>query len=274
LVVGTSTGGIIALGLGAGLTSRDIVDFYAQHGNRIFSRGPGWGVLNLFRPRYDLRRLYSELESVFGKKTLADSRVPLVVPSFDLTRDTVYLFKTPHHPRLQRDWRERLVDVAIATSAAPTYFRPFSLRGLRLVDGGVWANNPVVVGLAEAVSMFRVELSAIRVLSLGTTMEMRSSTRRLESGGLWAWRRDAIAVILAGQSVGAQTEAVHLLGESAVLRLQPRVPAGLFKLDRVDPQALIGRAHAESREIAPAVKARFLDHTPPAYRPMYGPANP
>jgi len=97
--------------------------------------------------------------------------VPLVVPSYNLGENAVYLFKTPHHVRLRRDFRVTMWAVAMATSAAPTYFPAFRLPTdhVRLVDGGVWANNPAMVGVTEAVSMFGCALDEIRVLSVGTT---------------------------------------------------------------------------------------------------------
>jgi hypothetical protein len=61
------------------------------------------------------------------------------VPSFEGDHGEVYIFKTPHHPDFKTDWRETMVKVALATSAAPTYYRPFRDAGYIFVDGGVWA---------------------------------------------------------------------------------------------------------------------------------------
>src|SRR5262249_56292833 len=126
------------------------------------------------------------LRGAFGDRLLGESLVPLVIPAFDLGENDVYLFKTPHHERLKRDWRVPMWQVAMATSAAPTYFPAFCLPGdgVRLVDGGVWANNPAMVGVAEAVSMFGQPLDTIRVLSIGTTSDTRTRGRGLDRGGL------------------------------------------------------------------------------------------
>ena len=74
-----------------------------------------------------------------------------------MTRNDVYLLKTPHHPRLRRDWRVPMWEVARSTAAAPTYLPAHVLSEDRtvLVDGGVWANNPSLVGTVEAVSLLR-----------------------------------------------------------------------------------------------------------------------
>jgi hypothetical protein len=99
--------------------------------------------------------------------------VRLVIPSYSLTSDTVYLFKTPHHPRLKRDWRVPMANVAMATSAAPIYFPASEFEHQRLVDGGLWANNP--------------------------TMDLRQRRRGLDRGGLLQWARNGTDVLLRGQ---------------------------------------------------------------------------
>ena len=90
----------------------------------------------------------------------------LVIPAWDVQRGAVHIFKTPHHMRLARDWRIPMVDIAMATSAAPLYFPAARVDGHRLIDGGVWANNPSVVAIAEAVSM------------LGCTAELHPGAQR------------------------------------------------------------------------------------------------
>ena len=123
LIVGTSTGGIIALGLGAGLSAADIRDFYLERGPRIFR---GRRILRRARhwatAKYDPRRLRAELEEVFGDKRIGESKTRLVIPSMDVNSGRVRLWKTAHNVRLVQDYRQRMVDAAMATSAAPTFF--------------------------------------------------------------------------------------------------------------------------------------------------------
>lgn len=212
---------------------------------------------------------------MFGDQLLGESRVPLVIPSFDLGENTVHLFKTPHHERLKRDWRVPLWQVAMATSAAPTYFPAFCLPGdgVRLVDGGVWCNNPVMVGVAEAVSMFAQPLDTIRVLSIGTTSDTRTRRRGLDHGGLLQWFRSpkVTDVLLRGQSIGAFTQVLHLLGPDRAYRLDPPAPGGLARLDQADARDLKAKAAHHSRVFCPTFEAMFADHTPFPYRPLHGP---
>ena len=108
--------------------------------------------------------------------------------------------------------------------------------------------------------MLGVPLEAIRVASLGTTDEIKGRSPSLDRGGKWHWRRDALSVILRGQAIGAYTQTVHLLGKGKVLRIDPRVPEGLFALDRPKEKELLAKAAHESRHYSPTFKGMFTDH--------------
>jgi hypothetical protein len=81
-------------------------------------------------------------------------------------------------------------------------------------------------------------------------------------------RNSAVDVILRGQSCGAYTQAVHLLGPEDVVRLDPVIPPNLLRLDRVDADDVLGWAASESRKLSPIIRARFLDHRPSVYTPL------
>jgi len=270
LIAGTSTGGIIALGLGLGLTPREILQFYTDHGPQIFrDRSRLRGIRQLMRAKYAAEPLRTALTQVLGERTFGESTTRLLITSYNIGADDVYLFRTPHLPTLKRDWRERAVDVAMATAAAPTYLPGMALGGARLVDGGVWANNPAMVALTEAVGPLRVPLDHIRVFSLGTTTDRPHRSRRLDRGGLLPWARDVVEVLMRAQSESAAKQIRHFLGTDNVLRLNPTVPTGALALDKVDADALIGLAGHESRAASPVFTRCFADHTAPAYVPHY-----
>ena len=273
LVVGTSTGGIIALGLGAGLRPREILEFYLSTRHAIFPNPRLRRVRQLFRAKYRPDGLEAALRGVFGEQLLWESRTPLVIPSYDIGENDVYVFKTPHHARLKRDYRVPMWAVAMATASAPTYFPAFRLPGdeVRLVDGGVWASNPATVGVTEAVSMFNTPLASIRLLSLGTTSVHASRARRLDDAGLLRWVRspNVIDVLLRGQSLGSYTQVQHLLGKENAYRLDPIAPASLARMDSGDARGLIGKASHHSRQFMPLFEEMFCSHTARAYEPMY-----
>lgn len=203
------------------------------------------------------------LESAFGEQRLGDSPMRLAIPAFDLASNDVYLFRTPHASRLRRDHSEFLVDVALATTAAPAYFPAHQMRGLRLVDGGVWANNPTMVAVVEALATCGAVADEIRVLNVGTTTEVKQRHRRLDAGGLFSWRKDAVDVVLRGQTL-VSTNQAGLLLEHPIVRLDVPVPAGHHRLDKVDAEDLMGKAEAASRHISPKLE-KFFTHVAPPY---------
>lgn len=270
LIIGTSTGGIIALGLGAGMKPKEIVKFYVKEGPNIFPETIFSKIKQLFLNKYDSSPLEAALRKCFGDKILGESQKRLVIPSYNIGEDDVYLFKTSHHERLKRDYKVPIWKVALATSAAPTFFPScLKLDHIRLVDGGVWANNPTMVGVVEAISMLDVPLSAIRVLSLGTTNAVKGRPNKLDRGGLWQWKTEVVDVIMRGQSIGAFTQAQHLLGRDKVVRMDPKVPDGLFTLDKLSEEELLGKAAHESRHFSPTFKQMFADHIAPEFKPIH-----
>jgi patatin-like phospholipase/acyl hydrolase len=265
LIVGTSTGGLVALGLGAGLRPAEIVDFYTSRGPEIFGAGRWFG--QLWRSKHSAERLRSALVEVFGDSRLGSSTKRLVIPSYSLDSNDVYVFKTPHHPRLRRDHKERMVDVAMATTAAPLFLPVFRLGNNRLIDGGVWANNPTLVAVAEAKSMLDVPLDAMRILSMGTTDDCVDLGDKLNRGGLIQWARPASSVLLRGQAIGSFHAAEHLVGAENVTRIDSPVPAGLFKLDRTNETRIRGLAEDVARTASPAIE-RFTTQIATPYVPM------
>jgi len=272
LIAGTSAGGIVALGLGAGLPPSELVTHYEELVQTVFPRArrrPWRRIRQWTAPLYDAASLRAVLTEVLGARNLADSSKRLVVPAWDVARGSVHVFKTPHHERLKRDWRVPMVDVAMATSAAPTFFPAARVDGHRLVDGGVWANNPSVVAVAEAVSMLGVPLSAIRVLNVGTTESVSHHPKRRDGGGFIQWARSFAPMLVEAASRGGQGTAEHLIGREHFQRFDALVPGGLYELDSVDADDIAGLAASVSRELSPTYTALFDGHRAPDYSPLF-----
>ena len=264
LISGTSTGGLIALALAAGRSPQEILDFYLELGPKIFPRSSLRRISRLVRP-YDPAPLREAVEEVLGAKTLGDSPVRLTIPAFDLTSDDVYVFRTPHLPKLRRDHRERMADVALATTAAPTYLPAHRIDGLRLVDGGVWANNPTMVAVVEALGSLRRSPQSVHVMSVGTTTPIVARNNRLDRGGVLRWARDIVDISFRGQALSGTNHASLLLPKGHVHRLDVPVPKGLHGLDRVDAQNLIGNAMSASRKASSSLD-EFFTHAAPPYQ--------
>lgn len=233
LVTGTSTGGIIALALGLGIHPREIARLYIERGQEIFPPYPNtlhgrWAhLVDWFRKwafyRYDRTALEKLLGEFFGDHKLGDSKLRLCIPSAEGRHGDVYIFKTPHHPDYKKDLNESMVNVACATAAAPTYFRPHDANGYRFLDGGVWANNPIMVGLVDALACYNVERHAVRILSLGCGEDAYTvSDLKTKFGGLVAWH-DIMYAAMKFQSQNAMGQAGLLVGAERIERISPDV---------------------------------------------------
>jgi uncharacterized protein len=272
LVAGTSTGGIIAVALGLGLTPRQILEFYLEEGSAIFADCLRMGRLRqLFAAKFSPVALASALKRRFGDKRFGDSAKRLVIPAYNLGEDDVYIFRTPHAERLKRDYKLLAWKVALSTSAAPTYF-PCSreVDSLRLIDGGVWANNPSVVAIIEAQGTLNVSLSSMRLLSIGACEPVVNRGGTLDRGGFWQWRRASVDVIIRGQTLGAVNQSRFLLGERNFLRINPTVPDDVLTLDGVGrTQDLIAKAAHVSRQEMPTIERMFAGYTALQFTPLH-----
>lgn len=263
LIVGTSTGGIIALGLGLGLSAKDVLGFYETRGPEIFAGGKWTRKLRqLGAAKYDPAPLEAALRDVFGNRLLGESQRRLVVPSLNLETGEVHVYKTSHHSRFVMDYKIPAVEVALATAAAPTYFPTYrSSAGLPLVDGGMWANNPVGPAVVEAIGVLQWTADELRVLSLGCTTEPLNAkagrTRRL---GLNYWATKLVDVFMAGQSSASLGTAQLLAGHKNVVRISPFVANRRFALDATkEIQALRGLGYSEARKAAPLLDVFFTE---------------
>jgi len=237
LICGTSTGAIIALALGLGLPPEEVLRLYTELGSKVF-KGDGFRTraINFFQRKYDSAPLRNALTKAFGARKLGDSKVRLVVPSFNLQTCEVHLYKTYHHQRFSSDHKTDMVNVALASAAAPTYFPVHrSSDGTSLIDGGMWANNPIAVAAVEAIAVLGWNPSETHILSIGCTQPALdvSGGSRFWSGKLY-WANKISEIFLAGQSSGAIAMARWLLSASNVYRVTETVAAEAFSLDGVD----------------------------------------
>lgn len=290
LIVGTSTGGIIAIGLGLGLTAGEILAFYEIDGPRIFDQveldKPS--LLDRFLSRlnrhyrtarqfvsskYNADALRSALGSAFGDRVLGESITRLVVPAFDCRRREIHVFKTSHHERYVIDWKERAVDVALATAAAPTYFPSHRMEtGIALLDGGIWANNPAGLAAVEAVGVLEWSREKLYILSLGCSEEVFPIPEVAGHAGMALKSTD---IFLLGQSRGAIGAAKLLTRHSDTnkrfYRYNEVVPHGTFALDSVKQIATLkGIGASLGRQALPEISSVFLDEPCESFVPFHG----
>ena len=265
LIVGTSTGGIIALSLGLGLSAKEILMFYEEHGPLIFRGNRLLRWLRWFGfSKYSSAPLKEALEACFGDKKLGDSKKRLVIPSLNLENGEVHIYKTAHHSRLERDYKERVVDVALATASAPTYFPTHrSVAGIPLMDGGMWANNPVGMSVVEAITLLDWPRNSLKVLSLGCTAAPLNVNwgRNVPLGSLY-WAPKFVDVFMHAQSHASLGTAKLLAEHENVIRIDPLVDRRKFSLDKTSGiNSLKGYGASEARKALPEIRKVFLgDH--------------
>lgn len=180
LFAGTSTGSIIALALASGKSPAEIRELYERFGHNIFHSSLVDNLRDLgfaLGAKYSNEPLKRILKSYFGDDHLYDLKKRVLITSFDLDcepteEDKPRMWKAKffhNYPGVDSDSRQRIVNVAMRSSAAPFYFP--SYQGY--VDGFVVANNPSMCALAQALDTAEVDLKNIVLLSVGTGLNPR-----------------------------------------------------------------------------------------------------
>lgn len=315
LIVGTSTGGIIACALAAGIPLSDVVDLYRKHGAAIFRRplpGKLLGVPgdHLSRPTALTKgeaALRTALKDVLGETTVRDiydqRGIALAITAVEMSQHHAWVFKTPHFVGTNhRDDCYTLVDVCLATTAAPIFRSMAAVdhadangTGYNVfVDGGLWSNNPVLVGLIEALDI-AAPGQAIEVFCLGTcpvpTGEQvaRQDVHRGLTG--WKFGGNAAALAIDAQQFAydhmAKKLAKHVDRPCTIVRFpSDKVPATLVPflgLDDTRPEAiaaLINQARTDAdmtnsrcanrdRDPDAALICGLFDSAPPRTNPLF-----
>lgn len=252
LIAGTSVGGIIAIGVANEVPAAQIKEAFERNGTRIFSArnppktalGKAYDVLRcVLKPKYDPSALRNTIIDIIGSDTrLGDLKHPCIIPTVCLTKGGPQIFKTSHHPDFSRDHRLKAVDVALATSAAPSYFPIAEIGDGLYADGGLYANSPDLIALHEAEHFFSANIADIRMLSVGTTTSRFSFAHNAGTHfGLlkWTMGQRLVQAMLSSQQQIVDHVARHRLG-SRYVRLdaeQSREQERALSLDSAHPNA-------------------------------------
>lgn len=266
LVAGTSTGAILAIGLGLGLTPKEILEFYRTKGDKIFPKDRK--LRHWVKSKHDSETLRALLESVFGQSKLSEhSCCRLVIPTVRATHGEADLIVTAHHPD-RTGYRDIMaVDAALASSAAPTYFDEAyvddGLAAQPYLDGGIWANNPVLPAIAEAVRHLGIPIDRIDVLSVGTMGNELDFTESLGKGKA-GWATSSIDLFFAAQEHAAVEVANSLLTPARHLRVNQQTPTPILLDDAGAIGDMMKRGGNVGIDSFPSVRSRFLDgfHAP------------
>lgn len=167
LIAGASTGAIIALGVALDVDPERIVDLFRVQGPRTFTRRRLAWIRK--GPRYSARPLRQALTDVFGNRQLRACKTHVAVPATTLDRFQIRVFTNFERKDRELDLDLSVVDVIMASCAAPTFFAPVRPTGgeRSYVDGGIWANSPSLMAVVWAYTYAQAPLRDIRLVSIG-----------------------------------------------------------------------------------------------------------
>ena len=279
LIAGTSVGGIIALGLAAEIPLSEIQLAIERNGVAIFSdRAAPSGLIgrivdlrrSLFKPKYHSHALRQTIVDLVGKDArIGDLKHRVIIPSVNLTMGRPQVFKTPHHKTFRTDLNRSIVDVALATSAAPTYFPIAEIDDALYADGGLFAIFPDLLAVHEAMHFLGQMEDDINLLSIGTTTAKYSFAHAngLQLGILgWAADQRLVSVMIAAQQQAVDYMMKHRFGDR-YLRLdaeQSKEQERHLALDVATPDAqktIRGLAEATVQSCISEARLRgFLTH--------------
>lgn len=247
LIAGTSTGGILAAGLTMPNSdtqepkykAEDLINIYKERGKEIFYEPFIEKIMKLddiSRPKYSSDGRDRVLKEFFGNTPLQNALTEVFVTSYDIQLRTPVFFtsQTNKEERKNRYYRKisngfTMHQAAMATSAAPTYFKPYKVpastdhdtkdKGFyALVDGGVFANNPTSLALMEAIIDSKkagrspLRLEDILVVSIGTGSLTRVySYETAANWGLLGWVEPLLNITLDGSSESVAVQLEQLL---------------------------------------------------------------
>lgn len=290
LITGTSTGGLIALGLThEDMSAKEILTLYEKEGKELFVRRspplipesflgwllPDW-VPRLIAPTYRGPPLWEKLREVFGEDTrLGEAKCSLCIPTVNLETGETVVLKTDHHEDFERDHELPMWQVAAATTAAPTYFPPAKIPGRGwFVDGGLWANAPIEVGLAEGRKL-GFALDQIEILSIGTG----SSTFRKEGvsdrlgifrHGLLGWNFSLVELTMRTQTQRARN-VTRYLKPGKLRHVDFPLTESMGGLDALgNVGGLVKRARKKAKDTTRSVRREFFDLCEPEPGPASG----
>lgn len=277
LISGTSTGGLIALGLALEIPSKRIVELYQNKSVRIF---PWWRKNFLWKlsrrplrsPIYSPDPLIEELKGIFKERRLSEATSRLIIPAFNQSTDSVHLFKTAHHKNFLRDYKLKAWDIAAATAAAPFYFPPHRMEtDASFLDGGVWANNPMLIAIAECIQYCKWDREQVDILSISGVQDVIPET-------YWQGLIGLPGALIHAQVKGSVASAKTMLGDVSggiqphgrVFDLASDVPVGAYALDDArSVRDLIGKADTVYRSRGKDLQAMFFSEIAEEFTPLH-----
>jgi len=267
-ICGTSVGAILAAGLATNTPPEAILHLMAKNGEAIFPQRrflPTWP--GIFAARFDPEPLRSLLAEILGPVRLGELDRVLVIPAMNesLGRPVIFRSADPAQGDLS------LVDVVMASAAAPLYIPLHRIGGNRYADGGLVANGPALIASADLTRRFGIPASRQRVVSIGTTRSVPGSpvkdSRPDGWGGIrWIWGGGRLQQLLMSGQEDLQSDILAGLGPSGRLHLDMELAtteAGKVHMVKADAEAreILSRAAETCLAAITPQERGFLDRT-------------
>ena len=260
LIAGTSSGGITALGLASGIPLETIGSLYLDKGPDIFNDSVWDDILDLKKligADYSNKVLKRELKKIFQQKKLGELNKKVAVTAFDL--DNKELIDTSD-PKAVRNWKPKIfhnysgadsdkeelaLNIAMYTSAAPTYFP--SYKGY--IDGGVFANNPSMVAYSQVISSKvpareRAKPEDVVLLSMGSGVSPKYIEGKTLDWGFSQWVKPLIQILMDGVAGISDYQCKQILGDRyhrSQINFEEGEKIELDDVDKLDEMDRIGR---------------------------------
>lgn len=222
LICGTSTGAILAIAIALGIPAAQLVKFYKENALIIF---PKWYLKILPRKAraivtsiYSNRKLRKKLKEVYATANngvdpvLGDLKTNVCIPVFNGNDGQINVLKTKHREEYMRDYKLPAYEVALSSASAPVYFPPHTFTfsnkhgsgtNVNMIDGGIFANNPSLIGVLEATDKMGYDFANINLLSLGTGKGKHIIKSSWKPKDIWYWlfpKPKLLDIILDSQS--------------------------------------------------------------------------
>ena len=218
-----------------GVPMKEVVELFQCRSHHVFPRRLFQN--SFLRSKYSTDSLKEVLQEYVPSVTMGEVSTPLMITSSNLTTGEVNVFKSGYRreqggPYL-RDKNIRLTEAILASCAAPLYFDPAMIGESLLADGGLWANNPSVIALTEALSRFRRNLKAIHILSIGTGQPVNLYKSNKRWGMLTGWGKEKLISFVFDLQSQASENIAKLLLEERYIRVNPHIEP--WSLDDTEP---------------------------------------
>jgi len=259
LVVGTSTGSIIASSVAIRKDLTELVAAYSENAPAIFQKR--WSLRGIIRSKYNSQPLRGFLYQQFGDITLGEIEKPLIINAANISTGGVHVFKSAYQ-KVQRkgdyvrDGKVPLYKAVLASCAAPIYFDPVNIDGTLVCDGGIWANNPALVGYTDAIRNFRA--TNIKILSLGTGQIRQIYRPAKKWGFLFGWEHTKLVDFFMSCQTKFPQNVLELLDPDKILRISPEI--GNYGLDKCENIPMISESAKSEFTARSGEILKFLDY--------------